>query len=443
MLMGILAFAGYSALIFTYLSLRPKGVISAMDLFVALLSIQFGPHSIIPHPFLEAALLVPGTYPAYAAGLAVAYFGLAAGLGGAGIILNTRGLKMLPPPSADLTARAVPLLIIVTIAYVGFFVAVQGFNLSRTLNYLNFFRGESLYTYTQLRREMYEDDAVLGITAITRQSTSAILYATLIYAAIKFKAYRLTLVALAAMLFIVCCLQMNKFPILYYTVVTGLVIFFTRAYKTGQFLSPKLVGRLLLALGAFSLVLYGLYNIQYADSIKQGLVQNDRVIFRVITRPFSANHDALYLWFAHIPDTIGFVGFGNVTPIAKAFNLEYHSPMVEIPALYTRVATTYQAGFIGSSYASFGYPGIFVGGLFVGALVAAITLQQAKLKQRWQVIVYGAVAGMNFYFLDSRELHTALLSGGIAAVPILFALISLATQARPSVAAARYARQSR
>lgn len=440
--MGALAFAGYSALIFTYLALRPKGVISAMDMFIALLSIQFGPHAIIPHPFLEAALLVPGTYPAYAAGLAVAYFGMAAGLGGAGIILNTRGLKMLPPPQSDLTASAVPLLVGLTIAYIGFFVAVQGFNLSRTLNYLNFFRGESLYTYTQLRREMYEDEAVLGITAITRQSTSAILYATLIYAAIKFKVYRLALIALAVLLFIICCLQMNKFPILYYTVVTGLVIFFNRAYRTGEFLSPKLVGRLLLALAAFSLILYGLYNIQYADAIEQGLVQNDRVIFRVITRPFSANHDALYLWFAHFPNTFDFVGLGNVTPIAKAFNLEYHSPMVEIPALYTRVATTYQAGFIGSSYASFGYPGIFAGGLFVGAMVSAITMLQASLMQRWQVIVFGSVAGMNFYFLDSRELHTALLSGGIAAVPIIFALISLVTQLRPSASAARYSRQS-
>lgn len=395
-----------------------------MDMFIVLLSIQFGPHAIIPHPFLEAALLVPGTYPAYAAGLAIAYFGLAGGLALSGIAFNTRRLKLFPPPQSDMTIRSVWMLIFITILYLIFFIAVQGFDLSRTLSYLNFFRGDSTYSYTELRREMYEDDAVLGISAITRQSTSAIIYATLVYASIKFRSYRLILRTLAAILFIVCCLQMNKFPILYYGVVTILVVFFTNRYRTGRFISRALIGRILITLVFFILVLYGLYQVQYAASIKQGVVQEDRLIFRVITRPFTANHDALYLWFAHIPSDIDFVGLSNIKPITALFGMKYHSLMIEIPAIYTSVKTTYQAGFIGSSYGSFGYTGIFAGGFFVGALVGLLTYQQSRLRKRWHVVVFSSVLGMNFYFLDSRELHTALLSGGIAAVPIIFAVLS-------------------
>lgn len=421
---GSMAAISYGILIATYLANRPKRVVSVMDLFIVLLSVQFGPHAIIYHSLLEAALLVPEAYPAYALGLSFAYLGLAIGLGVSGAVFKTRSIKLFPPPRKDLTIGSVRILIMLTLIYLIIFVALQGFDLSRTINYLNFFRGSSVYTYTELRREMYEDEAILGVAAVTRQTTSAVLYATLIYAAINIGRYKIVLYVLAGMLFVICCLQMNKFPILYYGVVTYLVFYFSKTYSTGRFISGALVSRVLLGLSIFVLALYALYNIQYASSLQSGLVQSDRIIFRVITRPFTANHDALYLWFAHIPVDIDFVGLSNIKPLANFLGIEYHSLMIEIPAIYTSVKTTYQAGFIGSCYGSFGYPGILVGGALVGVLVGMLTRQQSLLKARWQVVVYGAVVGMNFYFLDSRELHTSMLSGGIAFVPIMFALIS-------------------
>lgn len=416
----IFALSGYGFMALSYVSVRPRGAVTTMDMFFILLSIQFGPHAVLPHPFREVALLVPEVYPYYAAGVGLAYFGIAFGLFLFGSLAGTRNARPFPFRGRDIGPRAIPIIIGVALVYILFFVAFQGFNLSRTLSYLNFFRGDSLYTYAELRRELYAEDAALSLTAVTRQSFSAIIYAVLIYASMHSKKWRLVLIAIALLLFVICCMQMNKFPVLYYSVITALVVFFNRAYKTGEFISAKAVAAALAGIVLFSLTLYTLYNLQYSDAIAAGLVTDDRVMFRVFSRPFTANHDALYLWFAHFPSTFEFVGFRNVTPVVKMFHLTYFSPMVEIPALYTRVTTTYQAGFIGSSYASFGYPGIVAFSVLVSAIVVAIVKFETRLDVRWQRVAYVSVVGMNFYFLSSRELHTALLSGGIVLAPLIF-----------------------
>ncbi len=416
----VFAIIGYGFLTFSYLTVRPRSAVTTMDMFFILLSIQFGPHAVLHHPFREAALLVPEAYPYYAGGVGLAYFGLAFGLFLFGSLAGLQGIRPFPFKGRDIGPVNVPVIVGVAIAYVMFFVAFQGFNLSRTLSYLNFFQGNSIYTYSELRRELYAEDAALSLTAVTRQSFSAIIYALLIYTAIYSRKWRPILIGTALLLFIVCCMQMNKFPVLYYAVITALVVFFDRAYRTGQFISAKAVLSVFVGIGFFSITLYTLYKLQYSDAIAAGLVTDDRVLFRVFSRPFTANHDALYLWFAHFPSTFDFIGFRNVTPVVNAFHLTYFSPMVEIPALYTRVTTTYQAGFIGSSYASFGYPGIIAFSVLAAAIVVAIVRFEAHLDVRWQRITYVSVVGMNFYFLTSRELHTALLSGGIALTPLIF-----------------------
>lgn len=418
----------YAAFIASYMAVRPKGVISVIDMFVLLFSLQFGPHAIIKHPFLDSALLVPDIYPKYALGLTLAYSGLAGGLYLTGSALRLQSIDFSKLSNQDITHKTAPIVAALGIFYVLFFIAFQGFDLSRTLSYLNFFKGDTTFTYTELRRELFEEDSALSLTAVTRQTASALLYGALIYAGLKAHTWRPILFAIAVLLFVVCCMQMNKFPVFYYTMITGLIVYMDRCYTNKRFLTKKVVVKAIAIAALLLGLLTLLYNFQYGSELSSGVVTGDRIFFRVISRPFAGNHDSLYLWFANFPDTFGYIGFTNIGAIANLLGVPQFSPTVEIPALYVAAKTTFQAGYIGGAYASFGYPGIICYSIIAGSVVCLINYYEGRLKRRWQRIVYFAVLGMNCYFLSSRELHTALQSGGLLLAPLVLLIFNSTTK---------------
>jgi hypothetical protein len=418
-LVGIVAIAGYVTFIAAYMNARPKGALSVMDMFIFMFSLQFGPHSIFLHPFLEDGEFASRVYPAYAVGLTLAFTGLAAGLFIVGDIAKTRTIRLYPFYGDDLSEKGVLGIIAVALAYILLFVAYEGFDLSRTMSYLNFFRGNSVYTYTELRREIYEGDAGVGLAAVTRQTSSALIYGALIYSGIRVKRWRTVSFSIAAALFIVCCMQMNKFPFLYYTLITVMVAFADKCYRTGKFINRSVIYKVLFAGGTGVALLALLYWLQYRNEIDSGLVTSDRILFRLISRPFAGNHGSLYYWYDVFPEKHEFVGFSNIPALAKLLGLEPVAPTILVPSFYLDANTTFQAGYIGGAYASFGYAGIFIYSFLVGGWVSLLTRYEKHLDVRWQRIVYFSVVGMNMYFLSSRELHTALQSGGFVLAPLM------------------------
>ena len=390
-----------------------------MDMFFFMFSLQFGPHSIFLHPFLEDRALASSVYPSYAIGLTLAFLGLTLGLLFVGALAGTRAIRLYPFHGTDLTKKGALTILGLAAGYIALFVAYQGFDLSRTLSYLNFFRGQSIYTYTELRREIYEGDAGLSLSAVTRQTSSALIYSALIYSGLKFKMWRPIFFAVAGVLFVVCCLQMNKFPFLYYTLITALVIFTNRCYRTGVFISKAIVIKVFAVSATLVGLLALLYWIQYRNEIESGIVTSDRILFRLVSRPFAGNHGSLYYWFDVFPKRQDFIGFANIPALARIFGLDPYSPTVAVPGFYLNAKTTFQAGYIGGAYASFGFPGIFVYSLFVGGWVCFLSAYEKRLDVMWQRVSYFAVVGLNMYFLSSRELHTAMQSGGFVLAPLM------------------------
>ncbi|RRN53990.1 hypothetical protein EIM48_14450 [Pseudoxanthomonas sp. SGNA-20] len=416
---GAAAAVSYLLFFMAYQYVRPKKVLSVMDMFFFMFSLQFGPHSIFLHPYLEDRGFASSVYPQYATGLTLAFCGLATGLFAAGALAKTRSVQLYPFRGADLTLKRSFVILGVAAAYLVLFVAYQGFDLSRTLNYLNFFRGNSLYTYTELRRELYEGDAGLSLAAVTRQTSSAIIFSALVYSGIKFRTWRLVFFGMAALLFIICCLQMNKFPFLYYTLLASLVVFAHRAYRTGVFINKSIAFKVAITGGSLVGLLTALYWIQYRNEIEAGIVTSDRILFRIISRPFAGNHGSLYYWFDVFPQKHDFVGLANVPAVARIFGMEPFAPTIAVPSYYLDANTTFQAGYIGGAYASFGYAGIWVYSLFVGGWVSLLTAYEGKIDVLWQRIAFFSVVGLNMYFLSSRELHTAMQSGGFVLAPLM------------------------
>lgn len=393
-----------------------------MDFFVALFSLQFGPHSIVKHPFLENTDLVNRVYLDYSIGLSFGYIGIAIGLLIVGIAGKTRAIRLYPFTGKDISPRGGVYLLGVSLLYILFFIAFQGFDLGRTVSYLNFFRGNSEFSYTELRREIFEDDAGLSLAAVTRQTSSALLFAALVYCGIKFNSWRYIYLGTAILLFVICSMQMNKFPYLYYALVTAVVIFSNNSYTTGKFITKAIAIRAIAIATILVSLLALLYFIQYGSELSSGIVTADRLLFRLVSRPFAGNHDSLYYWFDVFPDIYSHIGFANIPAVAKLLNITPFFPTLEVPALYFNVNTTFQAGYIGGAYASFGYPGIFIYSLFVGGWVAFLTRYESQINYRWQRIVFLAVIGVNMYFLSSRELHTAMQSGGFILAPLIVML---------------------
>lgn len=430
-MMGGFAIALYFGFLWTYWIIRPKQALSITDLFVVWFSLQYGFHAAILHDYLEVAYKVQHIYQNYIMGLMLTYFGLIFSFIFFGYYYKIYKIKMYPLKGGDLSEKNVPTIFFISILYVLFFCLIQKFDLSRTISYLNFFSGaESIYTYTELRREVYAEDFSVSVASLLRQSMTAIIIGMLTYASIQFKKWRIFLIATAILVFIICSMQMNKFPVLYTGIVTILIIFLNKAYLSGQFLKITTILKIIVGVFAFLSLLTLLYYLQYKSEIDSGVVSWDRILFRIIYRPFTANHDGLYLWFDFFPKNHNFLWFDNISIISEIFGREYFLPTAYLPEYYGFGFTTFQAGFIGSGYASFGYLGILFYSIIVGFLVMTLTYYESKISEKWMRVLYTSIVGMNFYFFTSRELHTSLLSGGILFAPFLFLVIAFFSKSK-------------
>jgi len=314
------------------------------------------------------------------------------------------------------STRGALVIVVAAIIYGLLFIAADGPGVPRLREHLLYLLQQSTYSYTEVRRVLFAESFVTQFQEYTRQSTTVLLIGVIALTFLRTRGiWRIALLGAGLFVFITAALQLNKFPLLYFLVCIAII---TYVFKTKSF-SIGFKGGLIVAIGipALLALLFGMYLFQYADAVRRGVLSTENFMTMIFYRPFMAESDALRLWFEEFPDRTPFLGVRNIKLLASIFGLEFLDVTRHIPRVYLRhTLTTFQTGFIGSGYASFGYIGIAAYGLIVGAISVVATALVVRIREFDVKAIFCAVLCLNMYFLFSREFSTALLSGGIAPV---------------------------
>lgn len=410
----IVALMASGVLIATYIYFR-KPMITALDGFFFFFMLQYGPHTLFLTPLHRSAIEISrDSAPLFLNGMTVAYLVVSLGLA-FGHLFDFSRLAMRPFP--NVFGGGVPLILAVG-AYVIPFAAVQGPGLETTREYVSAFLGFSQYSYVELRREIFAETPYEQLASLTRQTSTAILFAYLVSYTIREPALRLLSVPTAGVLFVLCGMQMNKFPFVYFMALAFVVGF---TYWQLNQKRPMSQAKKLLAFtgfAVFALTLIGtLYSIQYSENSLSISDIANVIVYRISL----VSSDTLRLWFDFFPNVEPHTEFDNIGPIASLLGHAPVNPTIAVPEYYEpKVLTTFQSGFIGSGWASYGYVGVGISSLIVGLFVALIARLQWAFRADRTAHPFLCVLTLNMFFFTTRELHTAALSGGTVSLLILF-----------------------
>lgn len=408
----ILALASCLILCGVYLAFRSKQI-SLVDSFLFFFLLQYGPHSLFVTPLSEfAGRTSSDSERYYLLGMTLTYLCLAVALAVYGILLRESGPDVRIIRVGD---RSFLLPVLITAGYVIAFAALQGRSLEITREYVRGFSGSSVFEYTELRRELFDDTLYVRIASLTRQTTTALLFSWLMACVRPFRLASIVPLGAAGVLFVICAMQMNKFPFAYFLTLAAITL--ARDVVPGDHPSSGRMLKWLLPGAAVACIglLFILYRIQYRGA---GLSE-DRLNRVVFYRVLFCSADTLRLWFDYFPVSHPFLGVQGIPTLAHLMNVEPVNATRLIPENYVPgVDTTFQVGFIGSGFASLGYWGIAAYSTFVASFVLTANHfmkrdQYAAWAPFWNVLL------LNMLFFTTRELHTALLSGGTVSVFLL------------------------
>lgn len=410
-------------------------IITPLWLCLIFYFVEFGPHTFMDE-MLRYAAYQPDFYrERFQFALVVANFAMAMGILVSHSFLR-RAISDFSVPhyqyDALVTPQARMILGLCALLYCAIFLAADGVGLPRLREHVAFLFGNTSATYNEIRRELFNGSLVETMMAYTRQSTSALFVTafSIFFLKTKNPAY----IALISIMFLCCFLQLNKFPALYIicTFLFTIYLYTTRRLNP----SPRDFLLLVSTLALLLLVLLSLYTIQYRAQLNTGTLNYDDLYETIIYRPFFNQSDTLRLWFEEFPERTEFLGISNISLLAPIFGLEFVDVTKMIPDKYVAFGiTTFQVGFIGSGYASFGFYGVFLYGMAVTVLASMATVTYLRIRAPDLRAIYGSVIMLDMYFFFSRELSTALLSGGIVPALLIGCLFRAASPARPAMQA--------
>lgn len=395
---------------------RPPNTVTPLDLFCVFMLMQYGPHIILFTSHMPLSSYAGSSaFASFYVGLALAYVSISCA------ILVAPYVFPIPPMSERMTTVSAwpanrsrwPFIAVtaLAVAYIIVFLIVDGPGLPRLSENIRYFVGKSYYSYTELRRIVFAETAYEKLAGRLRFSATAVLFALIIAVGIRSKIKWYFTAGIAFLLFAVCASHMSKFSALYYGLLGGWIVALCRTQAHIVILRVKSLLITLTALLLAFIMLGLLYRMQYADAMAGGYFGLDDIARLLLYRPFFAVGDALHLWFETFPPYLGLSSVGLFEPI---FSIEFIDPTVLVPGnVLGSDMTTMQTGFIGSGYAAFGYIGIAVYSVLVGFVVWTITVVPFVFLSGVLRVVAIAVLSLNTYFLTTRQLHTALMSGGV------------------------------
>ncbi|PWN54578.1 hypothetical protein [Abyssibacter profundi] len=281
---------------------------------------------------------------------------------------------------------------------------------------IKFLLGSSLFSYSELRRELFVDSAWYQFAAAVRFSLVPILAASIFgYLASRNSFLLGFFVAIVGA--IVSAIQLNKFFYLYYLTIFTLVGYSVYTHKVASY-DLRQFGRrhlFFILIGVIAVAgIYRLYLFQYSEAIASGLLDADRITATMIYRVFYASADALHLWvdyflFESDPKGLSVIGRICATGLVECFDANSRIPQIYLG----EYQTTLQVGFIGTGLAMGGIIGAIIVILLTVLIVFIADLEAERVMHAGAGAVVVPLLSICMFFLCTRDLHTATLSGGL------------------------------
>jgi hypothetical protein len=265
--------------------------------FLAFYLMHYGPHTLVPDWLRMTDGYSDLAHDRYAMGILFSNFGLSVGM------FFSRGLFNIPlgqKTFEDLTTRGAEAgrallgsraLLFAAFAYALVFAALDGPTLPRTSEYLRYFFSDSIFSYDELRREVFSGSPLEILGQYTRQSTSAILLALCALSVFYTRGLtRLYFLVACIVVFILCSMQLNKFPVPYTLITVFIALYVFRRPRPTIDRKGVTTGIIILVVAA--LLVQTLYFIQYRDPVLQDHADAGRCAEDVVRR--IPGHNALH-----------------------------------------------------------------------------------------------------------------------------------------------------
>lgn len=300
--------------------------------------------------------------------------------------------------------------------------------LSVTLKHIEYMLGDSFFSYTEIRRVIFEGTAWSSFASLVRFTIVPIVFGYIIVAFYyKGAAGRILGLLVGGVLFFVVAVQLNKFYFLFFGVMFFLVRFQLsrkRAYSLNFWRAIKGVPIYLMVLLLFIFIVYRLYIFQYGDALASGKLSTADIVGTLLFRVFFASSDSLRLWIEHFYFRDNFAGLSTVGFLCNIFADSCVNINAIIPQIYMdRDLTTMQSGFLGTTLSTTGIFSLPLVSFFVAGLVCLNNYVQLKFTNSMLYIPISVHLFLAAFFITTRELSTAMLSGGASFIAIAYLVI--------------------
>jgi hypothetical protein len=169
-------------------------------------------------------------------------------------------------------------------------------------------------------------------------------------------------------------------------------------------------------------VLAVLYMLQYYGT--EGYTTLDRPLRLAVERIWGESYSIVLRYLAVYPDQLPFAGWSGIATIAKMLGLTARYPDIEVSTVLNGADSGSNPGvFFLGGYATFGVVGL--ASFAVLGFLILWTIDEIDNALRTDIAhrVYFAVMAVNCLFLLQIPLQTALVTYGLAIVPLLLFLI--------------------
>lgn len=395
--------------------------------FVFFFSIQYGPHTVFLDGMMRMA--VPGVVSRdvesiYALLMAIVYLML-----GFLFFLTPKKVFKLKAHKNLGECVAAYKKTIFTSAFLLIFLsaALQG-GVGIFVTHLKFMLGDSIFSYKEIRRELFADTAWSSWAALVRYTVLPLVGGGLFLMYVKSKkAIRYFYFFMSIFTPLFCAIQLNKLFYFYYTALYFFIFFCERKFfgvpELNLFLKLSRVFKVSIFGFLVMLGIFYLYSFQYSAELEQGILTEDRIMGTQIYRIFLTSSDGIRLWIDYFAERFEPNGISSVGKVCSLFGECLNSNTI-IPFFYLgEDLTTIQTGFVGSAL-SFG--GLFAVPFFVFFAYLLVILNNAVLSRFLGGDVAYIIAGtglINSLFLTTREIATAMISGGVFVIPMVAILL--------------------
>ena len=268
--------------------------------------------------------------------------------------------------------------------------------------------------YRTLRNMGYEDSWLIeGAIGRARYTIFPILFCLTLYPLLA--ARRLVVaVIVACALFILLPASLSKLPIFLFAGYAAL-LFMSRFPRSLDMTWVSLMAIVAVSLVVTTLIL--LYVAQYKESVATGAVQP---LNFAIERLWGETYSIVVRYFAVYPEVLPYTGWDGINLVAKLIGGRPRYPDIEVAqTLLGPDSGSNPGAFFLGGYAAFGMPGLCIFAVLGPLILGGLDIVGRKIRTAPLHATYFAVIGMNTLFLNQIALQTALVTYGLAVIPVI------------------------